>query len=603
MPAIGVDPRVPFVKARRHLKEEAAWRLVPALLLTALAGAQAQTTRLDLLERLQTEVASAPPSALGARSERLTSISDLYAGRGQAAAAIFWAKQAALLERGAANVGAPSAAAPPAPCSHDHLASLLLAAERLDEAQQVLQRAKECELQQELGASLPSDPRTTPMPLSRVENDLADASAELDREWERLALARSELMARPTIAESATRAELANVNSRIGEVEQRRQDVFALVEHRLRGAGQASTVPSRLQVAITGLAQVEPGAQAVGLQYVVQDGGLWILLVRQGQPPSRIFVVVPRRQLEEATQLLRLLVRDPSSSLERVQAQLELLYQWLVLPVEAQLSQAKTLMVSTSGSLRYVPFAALRQHGSYLVERFAVASFNEAVEPHLDHRAPAHWRIIAMGMSQPVEKLRALVAVREETRGILAQPNTQGVAYLDRDFTLLRLQSVLAPSNGPNVLHIASHFVLEPRRAADSRLYLGDGSRLSLPDLAGGRLRFDQLDLLTLSACETAAPGQTDSATGQEIESLGAYAQQQGARAVVATLWKVNDRSTAAFMQGFYHQRGSLQSDKASALRDTQLAFVRRRGVEGGASPDWSHPFHWAPFVLMGNWR
>lgn len=80
------------------------------------------------------------------------------------------------------------------------------------------------------------------------------------------------------------------------------------------------------------------------------------------------------------------------------------------------------------------------------------------------------------------------------------------------------------------------------------------------------------------------------------MESLGALVQLQGAQAVMATLWKVEDNSTAKLMQNFYSARHNDKLGKAQALRAAQLKFIKTGGVL-------SHPYYWAPFVLMGDWR
>ena len=101
---------------------------------------------------------------------------------------------------------------------------------------------------------------------------------------------------------------------------------------------------------------------------------------------------------------------------------------------------------------------------------------------------------------------------------------------------------------------------------------------------------------MTLSACETAMGG--GRANGREFEGFGALVQQRGAKAVIASLWPVADASTPLFMQHFYRALQHGRS-KADALRAAQLALLDNSGaVEGG----YSHPYHWAPFVLMGNW-
>ena len=114
-------------------------------------------------------------------------------------------------------------------------------------------------------------------------------------------------------------------------------------------------------------------------------------------------------------------------------------------------------------------------------------------------------------------------------------------------------------------------------------------------------MRFDNFDLVNFSACETAVGGGKDE-YGQELESLGAKVLQQGAGAVMATLWKVADKSTPRLMQAFYKARGDSALNKAQALRQAQLAFISG-DIRFTQEKTWDHPYYWAPFVLMGNWR
>jgi len=149
-------------------------------------------------------------------------------------------------------------------------------------------------------------------------------------------------------------------------------------------------------------------------------------------------------------------------------------------------------------------------------------------------------------------------------------------------------------------VHIASHFELQPANEDSSFLLLGDGAHLSLTELSLIPNLFANVDLLTLSACNTAV-GLTN-ASGAEWESLGMIAQRKGAKAIIATLWPVADDSTTLLMQQFYRvhemERGI---SKAEALRRAQLALL-----EGTGDPNrtrFAHPYFWAPFILIGNWK
>jgi CHAT domain-containing protein len=167
-----------------------------------------------------------------------------------------------------------------------------------------------------------------------------------------------------------------------------------------------------------------------------------------------------------------------------------------------------------------------------------------------------------------------------------------GEVYLDEAFTAARLKDV-SQRTFP-VLHIASHFQFSPGTEINSFLLLGDGSELTLGDIRTQNYRFDNVDLLTLSACNTGLGGGRD-ATGQEIDGFGVIAQQQGAKAVMATLWPVRDQSTALLVADMYREHQSSQISKIEALRRAQLALL--------AQPKYASPHYWAPFILMGNWK
>jgi CHAT domain-containing protein len=198
-----------------------------------------------------------------------------------------------------------------------------------------------------------------------------------------------------------------------------------------------------------------------------------------------------------------------------------------------------------------------------------------------------------MGLTQEVENLPALTSVQDEVNGITTQTGLKGKAYLDDAFTRVALTGAL--NQEYNVLHLATHFVFAPGRPDASRLFLGDRSTLYLSDIAREKLNFKRFALVTFSACESGLGGGLD-VDGREMESLGALVQLQGAQAVMATLWKVEDTSTADLMKNFYRARHDDKLGKAAALRSAQLKFINRGGVR-------SRPYYWAPFVLMGDWR
>jgi CHAT domain-containing protein len=231
----------------------------------------------------------------------------------------------------------------------------------------------------------------------------------------------------------------------------------------------------------------------------------------------------------------------------------------------------------------------------YAVDRWSLPVYTSVVRERLRDAANPNLQAAGLGVTRQLGDFAPLPAVRAEMNSIIRTGSSgvlPGEVHLDQDFTSQRLRDV-TQRRFP-VVHIASHFRFSPGTEANSFLLLGDGQQLTLGDMRTQNYRFDNVDLLTLSACETGLGGGRD-ARGQEIEGFGVIAQQQGAKAVLATLWNVADQSTATLMGDMYRRRAQSGLSKIEALRQAQVALA--------AQPRTAHPFYWAPFVLMGNWK
>jgi CHAT domain-containing protein len=167
-----------------------------------------------------------------------------------------------------------------------------------------------------------------------------------------------------------------------------------------------------------------------------------------------------------------------------------------------------------------------------------------------------------------------------------------GLGFADTAFTEARFQSVLQDTGDYSILHIGTHFSLRPGNVMRSFLVLGDGSRLSLDAIS--KLSFSGIDLVTLSACQTALGGAV-SDDGREIEGFSAIVQHAGARQVIASLWQVEDKSTASLMRQLYGRLAKSGVDGARALQQSQVELL---ALNIGGSRPYQHPFYWAGFVL-----
>jgi CHAT domain-containing protein len=142
-----------------------------------------------------------------------------------------------------------------------------------------------------------------------------------------------------------------------------------------------------------------------------------------------------------------------------------------------------------------------------------------------------------------------------------------------------------------DVLHLATHASFNGR--SDRSYIVADGEAIPIAELrlliAQNLARGENLDLLVLSACETAV-GDDEANMG-----LAGAAVQSGANSALASLWEVNDLGTSELMKAFY-QRYRAGETKADALRNAQLAMIAKGG-------EFADPNIWAAFTLLGSWR
>ncbi len=311
------------------------------------------------------------------------------------------------------------------------------------------------------------------------------------------------------------------------------------------------------------------------------------------------------------------------------------LYKLLIDPVREDLQNAgaTTIVWSLDGVLRYVPISALYDGKHYLVEKYNSVTITPASIAHLDEKPDVkNLTVAAMGISQQYEQgLPALPAVAGELNRVVRDPLVEGAngvlpgtILLNEQFTEKAMEAQLGGHHA--VVHIASHFVFRSGDGSQSYLLLAGkdkqegGYHLTVSDFRENKdLPLRSTELLTLSACETGVTGKTSD--GRDVDGLGMTAQRKGARAVISSLWSVNDASTGQLMGDFYKRwaDGAGNVTKVEALRQAQLDLLLGRVKPLGGTEDrgfsqvkrredalqagYTHPYYWAPFVLMGNWR
>ena len=282
----------------------------------------------------------------------------------------------------------------------------------------------------------------------------------------------------------------------------------------------------------------------------------------------------------------------------------------------------------TDGALEYVPFAALPQPGTDdpLVVHHELASLPSAsvlgfqrAQARPDRTPHGALAVIADPLygsnderiaapEEPSESFRDFSEPGHYARLPYASEEAEAIAALaPPGGTLVKLgpeavkDSVLGSALADyRYIHFAVHGVIDTDYPALSRLVLSQVDAAGRP-LVDGSLRLHDIydmrlnaQMVVLSACDTAL--------GQEVRGEGLIGLARGfmyagARRVVASLWRVQDKATATLMARFYQGLFERHLEPADALRQAQLAML------SDADGSYAFPYYWAGFVLQGDWR
>lgn len=265
------------------------------------------------------------------------------------------------------------------------------------------------------------------------------------------------------------------------------------------------------------------------------------------------------------------------------------LYDWLLRPLEPDLAAltVDTLVFVPDGPLRTIPMAALHDGKQFLISKYAVAT-----TPGLNLTDPRpikrqDMKVLAVGVTEAVQGFPPLPYVSGELQALRTLFGS--TTLVDQEFLVSNLEKKLKGEQF-TILHIASHGQFESDTKKTFLLTFDDKLTMDRLDQFVGLLRFrdDPLELLTLSACETAA-GDDRAALG-----LAGVAVKAGARSALATLWFINDQASAELVVEFYRQIQNPSISRAIALQHAQLKML--------SDPRYEHPALWSPFLLINNW-
>jgi CHAT domain-containing protein/Tfp pilus assembly protein PilF len=403
----------------------------------------------------------------------------------------------------------------------------------------------------------------------------------------------------------------------------------------------------RLRAALRGgsatrstVSQAEPLPLEV-IQRRVLDGETLLLEYYLGEARSFLWAVTPtslesfelpgRAIVEAAARRALELLPESHRRTARVQTEIALqeLSRLLLAPVGDRLA-GRRLLVVADGVLHYLPFAALPVPAAaagagagglvpLMVKHEVVTLPSASTVAVLRHRDPGRLRARAAvavladpvfspgdprvvgprpgsGRNLPATRFPRLPFSRQEAESILAlTPAGQGLGLLGFDAS--RETAEGGSLARYRYVHFATHGILDTTYPELSGIVLSLVDRHGRPEngflwaheIAGLHLN---ADLVCLSACRTALGKEI---RGEGLVGLTRAFLDAGAKAVLVSLWQVEDRATAELMRRLYE--GILQQGlpPAAALRQAQISLW-----QGG---DWRAPYYWAGFVLQGEWR
>lgn len=305
----------------------------------------------------------------------------------------------------------------------------------------------------------------------------------------------------------------------------------------------------------------------------------------------------PQAEVEKVLTQLQQYFKEPdrTSDVRKLSQQL---YSWIIEPVATELEtdRVKTLVFVLDGSLRNVPMGVLydSEQQQYLLEKYAIAVAPglQLLEPQPLTDSSLNALIGGLGEERQIagKEFSRLDNVDLELKQIQSQV-AKSEQLFDRSFTSNNLRDRLDTEDF-SVIHLATHGQFSSQ--LEQTFILTWNRLLNIKDLDDllqiNNPQRNSIELLVLSACETA--------TGDERAALGlaGIAVRAGARSTLATLWAVDDLSTARVMGEFYRQLANNQISKAEALRRAQLKLWQE------PTQDWQRPYFWASYVLVGNW-
>jgi CHAT domain-containing protein/Tfp pilus assembly protein PilF len=408
-----------------------------------------------------------------------------------------------------------------------------------------------------------------------------------DQETFRRRQAAQEALAKARLLHPPDASLVADLETQLAEAEATYEQAQAAIE--AHGSQLAALVPGRsTDQTVLSVSELQDllGDQTTLISYfVLGDVTLAFLITHDSF--QTIALDIGQQALAHQITILR----DFADKTEPLPASAITLHDWLIEPLKEYLDTSH-LAIIPNGVLHYLPFAALTDGESYLIEDYTLTILPSAsalpfIQENADHTEGG---LLILG--NPAAGASELPPLAFAEREVQAVAELYGAQPLIGEAATEG--AVWEQASQAKILHLAAHGNYNRANSLYSTVALApsgndenNNGRLEVWEVYG--LDLSNADLVVLSACETQLG---ELSAGDEVVGLTRAFIFAGAPSVVASLWTVDDEATALLMERFYtHLRHGM--GKAEALRQAQLETM---AVEG-----YANPYYWAAFTLVGD--
>jgi len=438
--------------------------------------------------------------------------------------------------------------------------------------------------------------------LKKTLGDLKDKTAEAEAAKKAL----NEELAKPESQRSVARVEALSKRMASSDGEMRQLLLRLKRDHR--------ALYSMLSITPESIADLRESLprDALVLEYFVATDALYIFVITREQKTARAYKVpVSAQDLETAVYEFRKGIdasgrsRGSKAFVDEAEAKpnppptfalSRKLYGWLIAPVQAELTAAKTTMIVPFGALHYLPFQALvtnddKDKPVYLLEkhRLSYLSSSTIFKMLKRDRAPTARTLLAFANPD-----KTLQGAREEVERVQRESFPKARVLIEGEATKARFFELASQFR---IVHFATHGVLKEDPLASHLKMAADPLTVDEITLFSGLE--GNTDLVVLSACATAI--ELGKSRGDELISIASAFSSAGAPALVASLWDVDDGATSELMAAFYKAlQGGKGMDTLEALRSAQLGVMR---MDKDGKRPYAEPSFWAAFQLIGDYR